>query len=377
MWRNMLPSFESCLLLEYLQMNHGGNIWEFIRKGIELEDIIDFSASINPFGPPDWVQTAIHDSIKFIRHYPDPEQRELMAGLSDFLGIKQEYIIVGNGATEAIYLLANFLQRKNILIPSPTFSEYEMACLANDAFLRFPEMRQETGLTDFCLPIDDILQELPWADAIWICNPNNPTGKLIEHSMLIALLDTVVKTDTLVIVDESFLMFVASYKDESLLTVMDKYPNLIIISSLTKFFCIPGIRIGYMATSNAVILNKLKKQMPPWSVNIFAQEIVPGMLRDEEFIARSRGLIKKASDEFFKELSTIKTLKVYPSTANFFLIKLCGDTKANELSDKLSQKNILIRNCFNLRGLDDTYIRVSVMKEEQNKVLIETLRERW
>ncbi|MBI4753733.1 aminotransferase class I/II-fold pyridoxal phosphate-dependent enzyme [Candidatus Desantisbacteria bacterium] len=354
-------------------MKHGGNIWEFIRKGIELEDIIDFSASINPFGPPDWVQAAIYDSIRFIRHYPDPEQTELKSCLSVVLGIKQEYIITGNGATELIYLLANFLQRKNILIPSPTFSEYEMACLANDASLRFPEMKGTAS--DFCLPIDDILQELPWADALWLCNPNNPTGRLIERHALLKLVDNAIKTDTLVIVDESFLLFTATHKDETLLNVMDKYPNLIIISSLTKFFAIPGIRIGYMATSNTAILNRLKKQMPPWSVNVFSQMIVPRLLLDDGFAIRSRELIGKASDEFFKELRAIKTLKVYPSAANFFLIKLCGDIRADELSDTLSQKNILIRNCFNLRGLDDTYVRVSVMKEEQNKVLIEALRE--
>lgn len=370
-------------------MSHGGNIWEFIRKGIRLEDIIDFSASINPFGPPDWIQAAIHDSMKFIRHYPDPEQRKLIAHLSRFLRIKEEYIIPGNGATEAIYLLANLLHGKNILIPSPTFSEYETACVANNAFLKFPEIRktfsckckmQNTeprttnhAFSNFCLPIDDIMQDLPWADAIWICNPNNPTGKLIEHSMLITILNNTLKTNTLVIVDESFLMFVASYKDETLLTVMDNYPNLIIISSLTKFFSIPGIRIGYLATSNAAILSRLKKQMPPWSVNIFAQEIMPDMLLDDGFIARSKELIKKTGDDFFKGLSRVKTLKVYPSAANFFLVKLCGDIRADELSRQLAQKNILIRNCSNLRGLDDTYIRVSVMREEQNKVLVEAL----
>jgi len=354
-------------------MNHGGNIWEFIRKGIELDDIIDFSASINPFGPPDWVQATICDSIKFIRYYPDPEQRDLTAHLAAFLQIKQEYIIAGNGATEAIYLLANLLHGKNILVPSPTFSEYETAMAESNAALKFPQIKESN---DFCFPYEEVVDELSWADAIWICNPNNPTGKLVERSMLIALLDNALKTDTLVIVDESFLLFIAAHQDETLLNVLDKYPNLIIISSLTKFFAIPGIRIGYMATSNTTILNRLKKQMPPWSVNVFSQMIVPGLLLDDEFALRSRELIGKASDEFFKGLQAIKTLKVYSSAVNFFLIKLCGDTKADELSDKLSQKNILIRNCFNLRGLDDTYIRVSVMREEQNKVLIEALREK-
>ncbi|MFH1859507.1 MAG: threonine-phosphate decarboxylase [bacterium] len=352
-------------------MSHGGNIWELIRKGVGLEQIMDFSASINPFGPPDWVQTTIHDSIKFIRHYPDPEQMELTTHLSDFLELKKEYIIVGNGATEAIYLLANLLHGKNILIPSPTFSEYETALTANNAVLKFPQIKESSG---FCFPYEEVLNDLPWADAVWICNPNNPTGKLIEISMLTALLDNAIKTNTLIIVDESFLMFVANYKDETILNVIDNYPNLIVISSLTKFFAIPGIRIGYMATSNAAILNKLKKQMPPWSVNIFAQIIVPDMLLDEGFITRSRVLVQKAGDEFFKELSEIKTLNAYPSAANFFLIKLCGNTKADELSQQLAQKNILIRNCSNLRGLNDTYIRVSVMRDEQNKILVEELR---
>ncbi|MBU0700558.1 aminotransferase class I/II-fold pyridoxal phosphate-dependent enzyme [bacterium] len=353
-------------------MNHGGNIWELIRKGVGFEQIMDFSASINPFGPPDWVQAAIHDNIKFIRHYPDPEQRELRAHLSDFLGIKEEYIIAGNGATEAIYLLANLLQGKNILIPSPTFSEYETALTANNAVLKFPIVKESNG---FCFPYKEVLNELSWADAVWICNPNNPTGKLIEPSLLIALLDNAIKTNTLVIVDESFLMFVASSKDDTTLNVIDNYPNLIVISSLTKFFAIPGIRIGYMATSNTAILNKLKRQMPPWGVNIFAQIIVPGMLLDEGFMFRSRGLIEEARDEFFRELSELKTLRVYPSAANFFLIKLCGNTKADRLSQQLAQDNILIRNCSNLRGLDDTYIRVSVMREEQNKILVKELRD--
>ncbi|MDI6782166.1 MAG: pyridoxal phosphate-dependent class II aminotransferase [bacterium] len=352
-------------------MKHGGNIWEFIRKGVELEKIMDFSASINPFGPPDWVQTAIHDSIRFIRHYPDPEQKVLLSHLADFLQVKEEYIIVGNGACESIYLLANLLHGKNILIPSPTFIEYETALAGNNAVLKFPQIKESNN---FCFPYEEVIGELSWADAVWICNPNNPTGKRIEPSMLIALLDNALKTNTLVIVDESFLIFAASYKNETLLNVLNNYPNLIIISSLTKFFAIPGIRIGYMATSNAKILNKLKKQIPPWSVNIFAQMIVPGMLQlDDGFITQSIELIEKARDKFFKELSKIKTLRVYPSSANFLLIKLCGHIHANELSQQLAQKNILIRNCSNLRGLDDTYIRVAVMKEEQNRMLAEEL----
>ncbi len=351
-------------------MKHGGNIWEFIRKGVELEKIMDFSASINPFGPPDCIQAAIHDSIRFIRHYPDPKQRDMLISLANFLQIKEKYVVVGNGACESIYLLANLLQGKNILIPSPTFIEYETAMAGNNAILKFPQIKETNN---FCFPYEEVMDELSWADAIWICNPNNPTGKLIEHSMLIAILDNAIKTNTLVIVDESFLIFIASYKEETLLNVLDNYPNLILISSLTKFFAIPGIRIGYMATSNAEILNKLKKQLPPWSVNIFAQMIVPGMLHDNVFITRSIELIEKTRDEFFKRLSELKTLRVYPSAANFFLIKLCGDIHANELSQQLVKDNILIRNCYNLRGLDDTYIRVSVMREEQNKVLAEKL----
>lgn len=354
-------------------MKHGGNIWEFIRKGVELEKIMDFSASINPFGPPDWVQTAIKDSMKFIRHYPDSEQRDLTAHLANFLGIKKEYIIVGNGASEFIYLLANLLYGKNILIPSPTFIEYETALAEDNTVLKFPQIKESNG---FCFPYEEVIDELSWADAICICNPNNPTGKLIEASMLIAILDNALKTNTLVIIDESFLMFVASYKDKTLLNVLDNYSNLAIISSLTKFFAIPGIRIGYMATSNAAILNKLKKQMPPWSVNIFAQLIVPRMLQlDDGFITQSIELIEKARNEFFKGLSEIISIRVYPSAANFFLIKLCGDTHANKLCQQLAQKNILIRNCSNLRGLDDTYIRVSVMREEQNKILVEEMQQ--
>jgi threonine-phosphate decarboxylase len=126
-----------------------------------------------------------------------------------------------------------------------------------------------------------------------------------------------------------------------------------------------------MATSNTAILNKLKKQLPPWNVNIFAQLIVPHMLqRDDGFITRSIGLIEKARNKFFNGLSEISSLKIYPSAANFFLIKLCGDVHADELSEQLAQKNILIRNCSNLRGLDDTYVRVAVMREEENEILV-------
>ena len=332
---------------------------------------MDFSASINPFGPPDWVQTAIHANIKFIRHYPDPKQRDLLAHLASFLQIKEEYIIVGNGACESIYLLANLLQGKNILIPSPTFIEYETAALAwNNTVLKFPQIKESNG---FCFPYEEVMGELSWADAIYICNPNNPTGKSIEYSLLIALLDNAIKTNTLVIVDESFLIFAASYKKETLLNVLDNYPNLIIISSLTKFFAIPGIRIGYMATSNTAILNKLKKQIPTWNVNIFAQLIVPDMLIDERFMSQSIELIKEAKNEFFEGLNKIETLRIYPSAANFFLVKLCGNIHADELSQQLAKSNIIIRNCSNFRGLDDTYIRVSVMRKEQNNVLLQGL----
>ncbi len=365
---------------------HGGNVEEITRRyGLREEEIIDFSANINPLGPSSRVIKALKENLSKIACYPDPETIKLREELSKYLKVNAENIVAGNGAVELIYLISRTLRPKKALIVVPTFSEYEFALKNVGCKIEFFPLKSRD---DFKLDVGKLLEKLKKTDLLFLCNPNNPTGQLISKADMLKIIDIARRKGVFVVVDEVFMDFVEDEKKETLIQEATKRNNLFVIRSLTKFFALPGIRIGY-GIGNKKLLETLKIHQEYWSVNILAQVAGIAALKGKEYIKKTKRLIPKERKFLYRRLSKIKGLKPYPSAANFILCRLPSKIRkpfanaqepcfihsvhkmdSKNLQKKLIQKNILIRDCSSFRSLNDRYIRVAVRTHQENLRLI-------
>lgn len=350
---------------------HGGNVEAIARQyGLREEKIIDFSANINPLGPPSKVIKALKEHLSKIARYPDPETIKLREELSKYLKINPENIIVGNGAVEVIYLICRTLRPRKALIVVPAFSEYESALGSVGCRIKFFPLKPKD---EFRLNIKELLKNIENIDLLFLCNPNNPTGELINKADLLKIIEVARKRGVFVVVDEVFMDFVESAEAETLIYETVEKDNLFIIRSLTKFFALPGIRIGY-GIGNKRLLEKLKIHKEYWSVNVLAQIAGIAALKDKEYIKKTKKLIPKERKFLYHRLSKINGLRPYPSVANFILCRL-STNRVNSaiIRKKLLQKNILIRDCSSFRSLNNSYIRIAIRTHQENLQLINFL----
>lgn len=339
---------------------HGGNIIAQAKKyNIKLSKMIDFSANINPLGFPPQIKKIIRKNIDGIKNYPDLEATDLKKALAEYKGVKPENIIVANGSCELIYLLSRFLTKQQVLIPSPTFTEYERAFKNR---VRLIDLKEEDNFT---LSLDKVIDNLKDAQLLFLCNPNNPSGGLWQKEEILRLSEQV-----MVIVDEAFMDFIED--KESVAREAATTNNLFVIRSLTKFFAIPGLRLGYGIGSQKMI-ESLKALQPPWNVNFMAQLVVPHLVKNKDFIHKTITLINEERSFLFNRLKQIGYLQPYFSCANFILIKLKG-VNSTTLTDTLGKRGILIRDCKDFTFLNDNFIRVAIRTKMENSKLIKELK---
>jgi threonine-phosphate decarboxylase len=349
-------------LFNYL---HGGNLERAMEKyGISSEEIIDFSANINPLGFSSKTREAIIKNLDQLSHYPDPECKEAKKEISGYFKIDYENIILGNGSTELIYLIVQTLKPKKVLIPIPTFCEYERALNNNNVSINFYKLKEKQ---EFLLSMDEIIPQLAGIDLVFLCNPNNPTGTFLHREEILILVKEIQRRKIFLVIDEAFIDL---YEEESFIKEVKNYDHLIILRSLTKFFGLPGLRIGF-GVSSPKLIKKLEVQKIPWSVNCLAQIAVREILRDGKFISKSRSFLLEEKEFFYQELSNIEGWKVYKPSANFIFIKLLGNISSEMLQNKLAKKGILVRDCSNFRGLEKgKFIRVAVRTRKENIKLL-------
>ena len=269
-----------------------------------------------------------------------------------------------------IYSLKHFSDKGDIvIIPAPTFGEYEGAVRKAGETPKFVELN-----TDFNIEPTVFTKEIAGAKLVFLCNPNNPTGMLIPAETLTEIIENALNQNTLVFLDEDFLEFVENEKTLSMIPKIRKYPNLFILRSFTKIFGLTGLRIGYGIASPEIISLLLCAKIP-WNVNCLAQAAAVAALKDEEHLQITRDLIKKEKTQLLSELGKISSFKIFPADANFFFIniKKSGLTAA-ELTSKLLNQGILIRDCTSFRGVDPYFIRVAVKTRVENERLIEVLK---
>ena len=354
---------------------HGGDIWKISEKyQIPLNQVIDFSVPINPMGTPKKTLQSIRQHLNLIKNYPDPEHEWLIETLSNYVGVKPNNIIVGSGSTELIYLFVEvFSDREyDVVIPIPTFGEYKKATMkvgGKPSFLRCDPTE------NFCLDFAELKIAISKKTRIiFLCNPNSPTGRLYEKDDVLRIVRLAEEKNVLVFLDEDYAEFVDNAKRYSMAEYVTRYNNLFVLRSLTKFFGLAGLRMGFGIASPDVI-DALKRAKMPWTVNSLAMFAAKEAVKDEDFIKRSRLLISRSKKQMQKMFQEISWLKVYPSETNFFLVEITkGGLTSTQLKEGLERKGLLIRDCSDFDGLNNRFFRVSVNKPEENERLIERLR---
>lgn len=347
---------------------HGGNTQEIARKyNINVEEIIDFSANINPLGLSKCIKKAIIKAIDKVEKYPDITYYDLKNSIGEFEKINNESIILGNGAAEVIFNIVRAIKPRKALLPAPTFSEYEEAILSIDGEINYYILNEENNFQ-----LDDGFIESIQVDVdiVFICNPNNPTGVLTNSNFIERVLNKALNTNTKVVIDESFLDFVEDNNKYSSKELLENYNNLIIVKSLTKFFAIPGIRIGYGLLYDKEIMRNINKITVPWSINAIANEAIIQGLKENEYIEKSVKNVKEEKEYLYKALKKIDYIKVFEPSVNFIMFKLLKDVDLKEI---LIKKKLLIRSCDNYIGLSNKFYRVAVRTRKENEKLIDEL----
>ncbi|MHB1348160.1 MAG: threonine-phosphate decarboxylase CobD [Candidatus Humimicrobiaceae bacterium] len=355
-----------------MKKHHGGNLREINdRYGKKPYEVLDFSANINPLGFPPYLKELVFNSFENVSNYPDPESRLLKKKISSILLLSEESIIPGNGSDELMFLALRALSPKKVLIPAPSYIEYEHAAHAAGASCSFIKAKARNG---FKISVANINKKLAGTELLLICNPNNPTGFLMEREKVLFLAKELQNLNAFLIIDEAFIDFLENPGDFTLIPFLKKFKNIIILRSLTKFFAVPGLRIGY-AAADPLIIRNMEKLQQTWPLNCFAQIAGKAVLEDKDFIIKSREYILSERLRFYSRLSEIKWLKPFKPTANFILcsIKFHGLQSSELLDFLIKEHNILIRDCSNFRGLEKNYFRLAVKSSEDNDKLINAL----
>jgi len=351
---------------------HGGNLYAALRQtGGDLRDILDFSANINPLGLSERIRQTLHASLESIIHYPDAHGFDLKQAISQHYHVNTELITLGNGAVELMYILCHMLSPKSVLVTAPTFSEYEGAARASGATIEYLYLHADNNFT---IDIKGMAERLTTMDIVFICNPNNPTGVLLNNIQIEELLIAATASNTYVVVDESFIDFLPNDDVYTCRQLLTRYPNLIILHSLTKFYAIPGLRLGF-ALANPELTKLLHRGKDPWNVNTLAQKAGVTALSDYTYQQLSKEFMKKNKMDLYHSLLAIPGLKPYLPSVNFILINITEtNMTGKELQQAMATHNILIRECSNYPGLSSEYIRIAVKQPEENNKLIETFK---
>ena len=355
--------------------SHGGNVWDFSQKyHISIDQLIDFSISTNPLGAPETALESIRHHLNLIKHYPDPDPEWLLEVLAESVGVTSNNVLVGNGSTELIYLFNEvFLENGfDAVIPVPSFSEYKAAIERFGGNMIFPTCDSSKN---FQLDVEKLERVISKKTRIiFICNPNSPTGVLYEKEDILRLIKFTAERNVLVFLDEDYIDFVDDDKRYSMVKYVNDYNNLFILRSLTKFFGLAGVRIGF-GIGSPDLVNILKNVMMPWSVNSLAMYATEAAVKDKEFIKRTRLLVSRSRKTMVEMLKSITWLKVYPSETNFLLLEIIqGDLTSTQIKEGLAKMGLLIRDCKDFNGLNNKFFRVTVRRPQENKKLIDSIK---
>jgi len=344
---------------------HGGNLRKLATEaGRSPEELLDFSANINPLGPPDWLRPLISSRLSSLVHYPDPGSSSLKGSISNHYGVKEENILVGNGSTEILHLLPRAMPIDSALIPVPSYSDYANAVELAGKVVKRIYLKEEA---QFQLDLSLLDKEISARQLVFIGQPNNPTGLLVDPSGLRTLASKY--PSVFFVIDEAFLDFVEGV--ESL--IGNRPLNVIVLHSLTKFYAIPGLRLGF-AIAEPEVIQRIKRIMPPWSVNGLSQAVGEHAVQDQDYATQTRAFVRQQREFLLNEIKSIPGLTVFSGRANFLLVRLDRqDIDGPGLAKQMLASGIAIRVCDNFDGLDRRFFRIAVRDEDENLKLLRSL----
>lgn len=347
---------------------HGGNVVETGQQlGIDPALLLDFSANINPLGLPERVRALIVSHLDIITHYPDVEYRHLHQALASANRCEYDQTIAGNGETELIYGLVRTLAPRSAMLLVPGFAEYRRALQQQGCQIIDYALSEQDGFqVDFAL-LDAVRTHRP--DCLFIATPNNPTGLMPDAGLLDRLASLCEELHIALIVDEAFIDFLPQGSTLAPRLAGSRY--LYLLRSLTKFFAIPGLRLGYLLSGNKETIRHLKRTREPWSVNAFSALVGQHLLSDEDYISRSHAYIARQRDVLLQAMARFPSLMVWKPEANFIFFRCLR--QGFNLKAALLRHHILIRHCENYPGLDSAWYRIAVRTEAENHRFIEAL----
>jgi threonine-phosphate decarboxylase len=349
---------------------HGGNVMETARRiGCDPSEIIDMSSNLNPLGPLPGLLDYLKNRIDVITTLPEVDAATVVAQFAAANGLDPQNVLAANGTTQFIYALPAAFAIKQAVIVGPTYADYADAC-------RMHHVRHTYLISDASRDFHPDMSRLDGksaaSDLVFVCNPNNPTGTLIPADELAGLCRR--HPDTVFVVDESYLPFVPDSRRQSLTGL--ELPNLCVLFSSSKIFKIPGLRIGFVIASRALI-KKIRRYLLPWSVNSLAQLAIDYLIRHQDevsaFVQRTRSFCAAERKRFYDAFKQVSDMRLFPSTTPYILIRLPENLKAEDLCGHLAAERLLIRNCANFVGLDQGFIRISLKDAEKNSLLAQRL----
>lgn len=355
---------------ESIRVAHGGRVYEAARRwGIDPGEVIDFSASINPLGPPQGVLSAIENALSPVNLRAYPDAYAFVRTLADKHSLMPDEIVVGSGTSALMFAVLHAILPKRVLVLEPAFAEYSRACAAVKAEVATWPLTEEDGFTPNFASLIRAVKEHRF-DLLILNSPHNPTGISYPREELLSLVDAAIAHNVTVMLDEAFIDYAPQ---ASLVSLAATTPQTVVLRSLTKFYAMPGLRVGY-GVCNAKLAAKIREQIDPWSVSTVSLEGGHAALDEDEFGAESRSANVQAREEFANALRGVG-LKVFPSAANFLLARLLHGS-GEDLQRWLESERILIRRCDSFRGLGDAYIRLAVRSCPDNVRLV-SLIEKW
>ena len=333
--------------------SHGGQVYD---SDGQINFKLDFSANINPLGLPFSVLQALIENLDGVIHYPDPSASELKKALSERYDVPIKNLVLLNGAAEFFYLYFNVTRTARVLIPVPSFSEYEKAALAAGAEVEYFYLREESN---FELDVDKITGNF---DCVIIGRPNNPTGNIISLDAL-----NKISQKVNVVIDESFIDFLPIESARKLVN-----EKISVVQSMTKIFAIPGLRLGF-AVVDENLARRLNFAKDVWNVNFLAQKAGVAALNDEQYLRDTRAWLEVEKNYFVLKLRELPDIKVFEPTVNFVLIKFSSKEIANAVIERLRADKIFVRSCGNFAGLDERFLRLAIRTRAENNLLITAL----
>lgn len=348
-----------------MHLIHGGDVYSARQK--MKQEPLDFSANINPMGMPPGAVRAAADALQQCTQYPDPLCRELRAALAAYEGIPAEQIVCGNGAADLIFRIVAATHPQRALLLEPTFAEYEQALRSMDCSIAYFPLQESEG---FVLPEAFLQQLTPEINLLFLCNPNNPTGRTVPPALLREIWKRCEEAGILLVVDECFNEFLEHPERNTLKGVLKPGTNAVILKAFTKSFAMPGLRLGYGLCGNKSLAERIFFCGQPWGVSIPAQAAGVAALQEQGYLERMRRLIQTERRWLSENLARLG-LCVFPSEANYILFRTETEIP---LRERMEQRGVLIRACGNYRGLDDRYYRIAVRGHGENERLIAALK---